>query len=72
MRTFKALQDEYHALCHMVVESCREEIARDAARMALEWAQGDNIHPMSEMIKRDLFFGKLEEKDWNVTETKRT
>ncbi len=72
MRTFKALQDEYHVLCHMPVESRGEEIARDAARSALDWALGTNIYPMSTQIKQDLFFTKIEEKDWNVTETKRT
>ncbi len=66
MRTFEEIQDEYHALCHMPVESRGEEIAKDAARFTLEWVMGNNVYPMSEQIKMDLFFGKLEDPGWNV------
>ncbi len=72
MRTPEEIQAEYHVLCHMAVESRGEEIVRDAASMTLAWAMGNNIHPVSEQIKRDLFFQSLEERDWNVTDTKRT
>ncbi len=72
MRTAEEIENEYLVLCFLSVTSRGEEIARDAARMALGWARGDNVYSVSEQIKRDLFFFELEEKDWNVTETKRT